>query len=136
MAFALVANSVRIYTKEVEEPLRNTFPVILEASFTALAADTALNLATLAAAGSTNDHKAIVDLLTKVARYNWHTFFESTVAAAAATTTHTLTGSAAAPVFTFAGGGTTPTALTLTIEFRQKNDTEPTYYKVGAQPPV
>lgn len=124
MAFAFVASSVKVYPVSANTSLRNCFEQVLEFSLTALNSDTAFNLATVAGADATNG-KAIVSLLDRVSKLTHCFVFESNRAAAAASSAHTLTGTAAAPVLTFAGGGTTPTALTVTMKFKLASDREP-----------
>lgn len=124
MAFAFVANSVRVYPVSANSPLRNVFEMVLEYNLTAGAADGAFDLAAAAAADATNG-PAIVSLLERVAKLTDCFVFESNRAAAAAGSAHTLTGTAAAPVLTFAGGGDTPTALTVTMKFRLATDRDP-----------
>jgi hypothetical protein len=124
MAFAFVASSVRVYPVSANTSLRNCFEQVLEFSLTATNADAAFNLATAAGADATNG-PAIVSLLERVNKLTSCFVFESNRAAAAAATAHTLTGTAAAPILTFAGGGTTPTALTVTMKFKLALDRDP-----------
>lgn len=124
MAFAFVANSVRVYPVSGNTALRNCFEQVLEFNLTAANADAAFNLATAAAADATNG-PAIVSLLERVSKLTHLFIFESNRAAAAAGTAHTLTGTAAAPILTFAGGGNTPTALTVVMKFKLAADRQP-----------
>lgn len=124
MAFTFVASSVRVYPVSAESPTRSVFEEVLEFSLTAANTDAAFNLATAAAGDATNG-PAIVSLLDRVSKLTHCFVFESNRAAAASGTAHTLTGTAAAPVLTFAGGGSTPTALTVTMKFRLAKDREP-----------
>lgn len=205
MAFAIVAGSVRVYPLEVETPFRLPAPHVLECQLTAAASDTALNLATLAAADTTSG-PYIKTLLEKAEKILEYRFFESSqlvpgsvsylessatagggatetltvtglpadaivlsiqrrtggnavsvvgygavsansiasvvfsadpgagaiarVAYLSATpgaryTNHVFSGTANAPVFTFAGGSSTPTALTLYMLVKLKPDYTP-----------
>ena len=137
MALAITANSVKIYPLIPETALRATFEQVCEFVVTAANSDTAVNLGTVAAAmvsgGSAQqklDGAAIVSLLGNVSSLHSTFILESARAAAAATTAHTVTGTAAAPVFTFAGGGTTPTTQTYCLTFRLANDKTPVVYNV------
>jgi hypothetical protein len=124
MAFAFVASSVKVYPVSANTALRNCFEQVLEFGLTAVNTDAAFNLATLAGSDAVNG-PAIVSLLDRVSKLTHCFVFESNRAAAAAGTAHTLTGTAAAPILTFAGGGTTPTALTVTLKFKLSSDREP-----------
>ncbi len=205
MAFAL--SSAKVFPLETEASFRSTFPHIAIIGLTAANTDTALNLATLAAADTTYG-PYITELLNKADKLLGYFFLESqrssgavvkaldssASAGGAATETltvtgllttdtilgativedgansvyireaaktcavngqyvmtfsgdpgaglelrvlvlreggaangtdHVLSGTAAAPVFTFAGGGDTPTALTLCLLVNIKKDYGP-----------
>lgn len=203
MAFALT--SVKVYPLEVEASFRKTYPHICEVALTALASDTALDLAALAAADTTNG-PYLASILARADKILTWTFAESqrsagsvvktltSAASAGGSPTETLTvtglavgdtilsvtpkvvganaaavrafgtaalnslsvtftadpgagatvvvaflraagtangsdhvfsGTAAAPVFTFAGGTSTPTALNLYLLIKEKPDYPP-----------
>ena len=137
MALAITANSVKIYPLIPETALRSTFEQVLEYVVTAANTDAAVALATVAAAmvsGGTAQQKldgaAIVSLLSKVSAIHSSFVLESARAAAAATTAHVLSGTAAAPVHTYAGGGTTPTTQSYCLTFRLASDQVPLVYGV------
>lgn len=121
MAFALVNGKTKVYPIEVETSFRNVAPHVIECELTALAADTVLNLRTLAAADATNG-PAIVTMLDRTEKVLSYSFLESPRAAAAAGAAHSYNGSKTDPEFTFAGGGATPTALTLQLVVKLKKD--------------
>ncbi len=129
MAFAIVANSVRIYPLAPETALRSSFEQVLEFQLTAANADAAMDLGVVAAAGGAQGAQ-IVSLLSKVASLHSAFVLESNRAAAAAASSHTLTGTAAAPIFTYAGGGTTPTAQSYCLTFRLSPDQTPIVFNV------
>jgi hypothetical protein len=124
MAFAFVANSVRIYPVETNTTLRQCFEQVLEFNLTALASDTAFNLATAAAADSTNG-PAIVSLLSKVSRLTGAFILESPRDVSASGAAHVMSGTSVAPVFTFTGTASTPTALTFSLRFKLSKDETP-----------
>lgn len=137
MALAITASSVKIYPLIPETSLRSTFEQVLEYVVTAANSDAAVDLGAVAAAmvsgGSAQqklDGAAIVTLLSNVAAIHSSFVLESSRAAAAATTAHTLTGTAAAPVHTYAGGGTTPTTQSYCLTFRLAKDKTPMVYGV------
>jgi hypothetical protein len=124
MAFALTG--VKAYARDPESSLRTGFVQYLEMTFTAANTDTALALATVAGAAADDDHKkAVLAVIQKAAMPLSSFVLESARAGAAATTVHTLAFSSNNPTFTFAGGGTTPTALTVVLQYRLKDDEAP-----------
>ena len=90
MAFAFVANSVKAFPEGAESPFRNCFEQVLEFNLTAAASDQELNLATLAAADSTNG-PGITSLLSKVSRMNNCLVLQSARASAGAYATGNAT---------------------------------------------
>lgn len=75
MAFAFGTNKVKIYPIEDEASFRNTYLHVVEVDLTALNSDTALALATLAAADTTNASNGLylATLLTRA--YRWVSYF-------------------------------------------------------------
>lgn len=122
MAFAIT--SAKVYPIENESSFRKNFIHKAEITFTAANSDTALNLATLAAADSTNG-PYIKTLLDRADKLGGYCFLESPRLLSASGAGHALSGTAKAPVFTFAGSGSTPTALTLVLEIKTKPDMPP-----------
>lgn len=124
MAFAFVANSVRLYPVDTNTALRQCFEQVLEFNLTAAASDTAFDLAAAAAADATNG-PAIVSLLSKVSRLTSSFVLESPRAVSASGAAHVLSGTNVAPVFTFTGTASTPTALTFSLRFKLSKDQTP-----------
>ena len=125
MAFALSALA-KVYPLEVEQSFRSNFPHIAEVKLTALASDTALNLATLAAADPTNA-TYLNTLLQRADLLIDYFFLESPRLVSASGAGHVFSGTAAAPVFTFTGTASTPTVLTLVLKIKIKKDYAPVH---------
>lgn len=124
MAFALTG--VKAYARDPESSLRTGFIQYLELTITATVNDTALALATVAGAAANVDHKnAVLNIIQKASVPLCSFISESTRLAAAAGTAHTLAFTDNNPTYTFAGGGTTPTALTIVLQYRLKDDEAP-----------
>jgi len=125
MAFALSALA-KVYPLEVEQSFRSNFPHIAEVKLTALASDTALNLATVAAADTTNG-PYLKTLLERADLLIDYFFLESPRLVSASGAGHVFSGTAAAPVFTFTGTASTPTVLTLVLKIKIKKDYAPVH---------
>lgn len=120
MAFA-IASKAKVYPIEHEDSMRRACIHAVEVSLTAAASDTSLALGTIAAADTTYGTflNTVLQRCEKVLSYN---FLESARATSASGTAHSYTNSASNPTFVFAGGSSTPTALTLFMLVKLKKD--------------
>lgn len=119
MAFAL-SGVAKVYPLEVEKSFRGAFPHVAEVNLTALAADTVLDLYAVAAADATNGPwlKTMLDradVLVNVFS------LQAARLGVAATTSYELSGTAAAPILTWAGGAT-PLVLQVVLIVKTKKD--------------
>ena len=129
MAFAFVASSVRIYPLRPETALRSAFEQVLEFQLTALNSDTAFDLAAAAVAAATTQTAAITTLLSRVDKLHNSFVLEAVNTIAGTGAAYILSGTAAAPVFTFDGGNTnTPTTLTFCLKFNLANSQTPVVF--------
>ena len=127
MAFAIVSS--KIYPVDANTPLRNQFEQVIELNMTALASDGALALATVASNDATYG-PYITKVLSGVDKIMDYFIFESPRAVTNSGATHILSGTSAAPVFTFTGTASTPLTLTMFLRFKLKADVAPICYNI------
>lgn len=123
---AVALTSVKVYPLETEQSMRDNFPHLAEISLTALASDTTVNLATLAAADSTNG-PYLTTLLQRADVITGYFFLESARAqngAAANVKTflsNASAGGAAAEAYTVTGLLSTDTVIAVTPQTATTN---------------
>lgn len=128
MAFAITA--AKCYPVVAHTAVRNCFEQVLEMTVTAANTDAAFALATVAGSDVV-EGPYIVNILGRVDSIMDYFIMESPRAVSASGVTHALSGTAAAPTFTFAGGGSTPTSMSFFIRFKLKADHAPVIYNVN-----
>lgn len=123
---AVALTSVKVYPLETEQSMRDNFPHLAEISLTALASDTTVNLATLAAADSTNG-PYLATLLQRADVITGYFFLESARAqngGAANTKTflsNASAGGAAAEAYVVTGLLATDTVISVTPQTASAN---------------